>query len=347
MMDELLGYYDREAICTYNEENYSVRDNGAVYRHCKEGLRKRKLDEVWTFGSSIKREGYRFIGKEPIHRIVATAFLGPPSLKEFVVDHINTITSDNRPQNLSWETRGKNSLISPNTVRQIEIAYGSVETFVIDPAKPLPGKLHPNFEWLSSISKKVTEGIFRPYLDWVKSRGLHWDTTFHTWFNKYRFLEIEAPKPVDEKELQAKMNIEQQAYEKYIQAASKEPFTPSNCKKCSSKLVRQFLHIIPISCWRCSAEMKIALVDIEHAIVGPSGFSDDEIKIATECGALLKENYSQAKNEAYLSNTCPNCKSMTGDWFLHHYYDQEERETGIPVRTICLSCEHKEIGTEW
>jgi hypothetical protein len=86
--------------------------------------------------------------------------------------------------------------------------------------------------------------------------------------------------------------------------------------------------------------------DIEHAIVGPSVFSNDEIKIATECGALLKENYSQARNETYLSNTCPSCKSMTGDWFLHHYYDQELMETGIPVGTICLSCEQKEIQEE-
>lgn len=87
--------------------------------------------------------------------------------------------------------------------------------------------------------------------------------------------------------------------------------------------------------------MKIALLDIEHAIVGPSGFSNDEIKIATECGALLIENYSQTRKERYLSNTCPSCKILTGDWFLHDYYDQEERETGIPVGTICLSCEQK------
>ncbi len=343
MNNDLLNHYDREATCTYNDERYSVRDNGTVYRHCKDGRRKSKLDEVWTFGSSVKRDGYLFIGKESVHRIVATAFLGPPPLKELVVDHINTITSDNRPQNLSWETRGKNSLLNPNTVRQIEIGYGSVEMYVMDPDGPKPEKLHSSFEWLRSIPKNAAEGIFRPYLDWVKSRGRHWDTTFHTWFAKYRFKEIEVPEPVDEKELLAKMDIEQQAYEKYIQATSKEPFTRPKCKKCSSPEARQFLHIIPTSCWKCSAEMKIALIDIEHVIVGPCGFSNDEIKIATECGALLKENYSQARNERYLSNTCPSCKSLTGDWFLHHYYDQEEMETGILVGTICLGCEQKEI----
>lgn len=273
MMDDLLDYYDREAICTYNDERYTVRDNGAVCRHCKEGLRKRKLDEVWMFGSSVKKEGYLFIGKEPVHRIVATAFLGPPPLKELVVDHINTITSDNRPKNLSWETRGKNSLMNPNTVRQIEIAYGSIEEYVMDPDNPIPGKLHSSFAWLRSIPKKASEGIFRPYLDWVKSRGLHWDTEFHSWFNKYRFIEIEMPEAVDEKELQAKLDIEQQAYVKYIQAASQEPFTPPKCKKCSSTEASQFLHIIPISCWKCSADMKIALIDIEHAILGPREFS--------------------------------------------------------------------------
>lgn len=343
MMDELLDYYDREAVCTYNDERYSVRDNGSVYRHCKDGLQKRKWDEVWIFGSSIKKEGYLFIGKEPVHRIVATAFLGPPPLKELVVDHINTITSDNRPKNLSWETRGKNSLVNPNTVRQIEIAYGSVEAYAMDPDKPLPGKLHSSFEWLRSIPKKAVEAIFKSYLDWVKSRGLHWDTEFHTWFNKYRFIEVELPEPVDEKELQAKRDKEQQAYEKYIHAAPKAPLTRPKCKKCSSPKARQFLHIFPIHCWRCSAEIKIALLDIEHVIVGPSGFSNNEIKIATECGALLKENYSQARNEKYLSNTCPSCESMTGDWYLHHNYGPELMETGIPVGTFCPSCEQKEI----
>ncbi len=341
MGDLFLDYYDREAICTYNDERYSVRDNGAVYRHCKEGRRKRKLDEIWTFGSSIKREGYLFIGKEPVHRIVATAFLGPPPLKELVVDHINTMKSDNRPTNLSWETRGKNSLMNPNTVRQIEIGYGSVKAYVMSPDKPLPGKLHASFEWLRSIPKKAAEAIFKSYLDWVKSRGLHWDTEFHTWFKKYRFIEIELPEPADEKELQAKRNKGQKAYEKYIHAAPESSLTRPNCRKCSSPEARQFLHIIPIHCWRCSTEIKIALLDIEHVIVGPSGFSNDEIKVATECGALLKENYSQARNETYLSNTCPNCKSMIGEWFFHDYYDQELMKTGIPVGTICLSCEQK------
>ena len=32
--------------CNYKNEHYSVRDNGAVLRHQRVGMRKRKLDEV-------------------------------------------------------------------------------------------------------------------------------------------------------------------------------------------------------------------------------------------------------------------------------------------------------------
>lgn len=37
--------FTEEKICTYKDETYSVRDNGAVMRHSKPEKRKRKLDD--------------------------------------------------------------------------------------------------------------------------------------------------------------------------------------------------------------------------------------------------------------------------------------------------------------
>lgn len=33
--------------CVYKDEHYSVRDNGAIMRHARDGMRKRKLDEKY------------------------------------------------------------------------------------------------------------------------------------------------------------------------------------------------------------------------------------------------------------------------------------------------------------
>ena len=63
--------------CNYKGEHYSARDNGAIMRHQREGLRKRKLDEVWSFGVPNIATGYMDFCGERVHRIVATAFHGP------------------------------------------------------------------------------------------------------------------------------------------------------------------------------------------------------------------------------------------------------------------------------
>ena len=49
-MYSILNDYREVKECTYKGEQYSVRDNGAVLRHAREGKRIRKDDDTWTFG---------------------------------------------------------------------------------------------------------------------------------------------------------------------------------------------------------------------------------------------------------------------------------------------------------
>lgn len=162
-------HFDKEVTCTFREETYSVRDNGAVFRHRREGVRKRPLDEKWTFGRPSEKRGYMYISSTVVHQIVATAFHGPKPTNDHVVDHIDTNKRNNRPENLQWVTRLDNILRNPISRRRVEIAYGSIENFLKNPAQPLPGKLDPNFKWMRTVSKREAEESYKRLLEWAKS----------------------------------------------------------------------------------------------------------------------------------------------------------------------------------
>ena len=132
-----LDRFDREVTCTYRDETYRVRDNGAVFRRRRDHARLRPLDEKWTFGRVNKKRGYTHVASIPVHRIVATAFHGQQPSKDHVVDHIDTNRRNNRPENLSWVTKLENILLNPITRRRIEIAYGSIENFLAKPVGDL------------------------------------------------------------------------------------------------------------------------------------------------------------------------------------------------------------------
>ncbi len=68
--------FEVEKSCDYRGETYRVRDNGAALRVARPGLRRRPLDEKWTFGTPSKHDGYAAISGHKVHRIVATAFHG-------------------------------------------------------------------------------------------------------------------------------------------------------------------------------------------------------------------------------------------------------------------------------
>ena len=164
---ELIEEYNEVRECEYKGEHYSVRDNGAILRHSKEGSRVRPLDNRWTFGKK-NSQGYMSWGSERVHRIVACAFHEMPKDKtDIVVDHIDTNRCNNRPENLRYVTRWENILNNPLTMAKIIAVWGSIEAFLKDP-KSLKLKSPEDkrkYEWMRPASK---EELNNAHNNWLK-----------------------------------------------------------------------------------------------------------------------------------------------------------------------------------
>lgn len=154
--------------CIYKDEHYSVRDNGAIMRHQRIGMRKRKLDNVWSWGLP-NDSGYNEFCGERVHRIVATAFHGPAPSEQHVVDHIDTNRRNNRPENLRWLTRLENALNNPITRAKIENICGSIESFLADPSI-LQGheRVEHNFSWMRAVSPEEARSSLERLTSWAK-----------------------------------------------------------------------------------------------------------------------------------------------------------------------------------
>lgn len=163
--------YNEVKDCIYKGEHYSVRDNGAVMRHQREGKRIRKDDNVWTFGKPSDKTGYMEIAGQRVHRIVAFAFLGNPPTDQHVVDHKDTNRRNNRPENLRWLTRLENALNNPITRARIEYICGSIEAFLADPSI-LRGheNVDPNFNWMRAVSPEEARVSSERLTNWAKER---------------------------------------------------------------------------------------------------------------------------------------------------------------------------------
>jgi hypothetical protein len=161
--------FKQEVNCFYKDENYSVRDNGAVLRFPINEKRQRPTDNSWTFGKLNIRTGYLEIASVRIHRIVATAFLGEAPTKEHVVDHIDTNKQNNRPDNLRWVTRLENILLNPITAKRVEIVCGSIEAFLADPSKFRDKFPDPNYNWMCTVSIQEAQASKERLLAWAKS----------------------------------------------------------------------------------------------------------------------------------------------------------------------------------
>lgn len=160
--------YVEEKVCEYKGRIYSVRDNGAVCRHQKEGSRPAPLDNVWTFGKKDSSNGYMMIAGLRVHQIVATAFHGIPESPNLVVDHIDNNKCNNRPSNLHWVTRLENALNNPITRAKIEMVC-SIEEFIQNPSI-LRGheQKHSHFNWMRAVTPEEAKASYEKWLQWAK-----------------------------------------------------------------------------------------------------------------------------------------------------------------------------------
>jgi hypothetical protein len=185
-MSNLMSSFGQQVDCEYEGERYSVRDNGAIYRHARPGKRSRAADEQWTFGKPNLTTGYLELASVRIHRIIATAFHGVPPTRQHVVDHIDTNRHNNRPENLRWVTRLENVLLNPITAKRIAFVYGSVEAFLADPKMPpINGALDKNFEWMRTVSPEEARISHERLMRWANSDNLPSGGTLGEWlFNR-------------------------------------------------------------------------------------------------------------------------------------------------------------------
>ncbi len=195
--NSILNNYDEIRECSYKGELYSVRDNGAVLRHAREGKRIRKDDDIWTFGKPNENTGYMEIGSERVHRIVAFAFLGEPSTPQHIVDHIDTNRRNNRPQNLRWLTKLENALNNPITRKKIEYLCGSIEAFVKDPSiiREFVNN-NPNYEWMRTVTPEEAKASYERLSTWAKTKNNEksFGGSIGEWiYTSYKRKEIEFP----------------------------------------------------------------------------------------------------------------------------------------------------------
>lgn len=163
--------FTQEKECVFEEERYSVRDNGAVLRHQPPEKRTRANDNQWTFGKENSANPYLHIAGVRVHRIVATAFHGEPPDSKYVVDHIDSNCRNNRPENLRWLSRLENALKNPATRKKIEYLCGSIEAFLENPSMLNELQGDPNFSWMRTVTPEEAQNCKARMTIWANSNN--------------------------------------------------------------------------------------------------------------------------------------------------------------------------------
>lgn len=156
--------FTQEKTCTYKDELYSVRDNGAVMRHKKEIGRARRIDGCWTFGNLDEKKFLR-IGGEKINRIVATAFHGAPPNEQYVVFHKNYNSQDNRASNLCWVTKFELKIFQRNIQSQLRLLTGRKIEEILSDISILQTVDAPNLNWMKTVTQAEANECLQKYID--------------------------------------------------------------------------------------------------------------------------------------------------------------------------------------
>lgn len=156
--------FSEERTCVYKNETYSVRDNGSVLRYSSNAIRKRKIDDNWTFGT-LDDKGFMRIGGEKINRIVATAFYGNPPNEQYVVFHKNYNSQDNHAKNLSWVTKFEFKILQPSIQSQLRILLGMKIEAILSDISVLNAIDAPNLNWMKTVTQEEADSCLQKYID--------------------------------------------------------------------------------------------------------------------------------------------------------------------------------------
>ncbi len=165
-----INEYTRETTCEYKGEVYSVRDNGAVMRHVREGKKARKLDNIWTFGKKSETNGYMTVCSHRVHIIVAKAFIPGNEDGKMIVDHIDTNRCNNRVENLRWLTRLENVLLNEATLKRVTyLCGGDIQKFIDNPSclQDLTGD-NQDIMWMRTVTPEEAKMAFERISSWAK-----------------------------------------------------------------------------------------------------------------------------------------------------------------------------------
>jgi len=113
------------------------------------------------------------------------------------------------------------------------------------------------------------------------------------------------------------------------------------CTVCGLPFRKRELHVVDAICWKdkCKHPMKVAIVEIEGWLIDPEAFTDQELDVARQHGAILKNNYSETRRESYISNTCSHCGAFVGSFHLHEHCCLMTTENLCRTQFVCVECD--------
>lgn len=162
--------YRVEKSCIYEDEEYLVRDNGAVLRKSQPNKKTRKLVDEWTFGELNSKKGYlQITSSAPVHCIVALAFLGEPPTNKPIVYHIDKNKRNNRPSNLRWITRLENDVLNDNFRKSFKNQTGlRILDVLKNPSSYKDAFDCPSFNWIKSITDEEAKACLES-IEWLSN----------------------------------------------------------------------------------------------------------------------------------------------------------------------------------